>query len=156
MDRLGRRHRWLWSASGLAGLALALIALAAPPAWTRAAAPIWTEQPVSVSPSTVPAPNWVELAKAVKPAVVNVTGRRDTGRGMGSGFIINADGYVVTNNHVVEDAEKVQVRLSDGRDLAATVVGLDPKTDLALLKVDARASPSSRWAIPPRSRWASR
>ena len=141
MNRLGRPHRWRWPAAGLAALALALVALAAPPAWTRAAAPVWTEQPVAVSPSTVPAPNWVELAKAVKPAVVNVTGRRDTGRGMGSGFIINADGYVVTNNHVVEGAEKVQVRLSDGRDLAATVVGLDPKTDLALLKVDGRGLP---------------
>ncbi len=141
MNHLMRRYRWLWPASGLAGLALALIAVAAPPAWTRAAAPIWTEQPVAVSPSTIPAPNWVELAKAVKPAVVNVTGRRDTGRGMGSGFIIHADGYVVTNNHVVEGAEKVQVRLSDGRDLPATIVGLDPKTDLALLKVDGRGLP---------------
>ena len=141
MDRFVRGYRWLGPVSGLAGLALALMALIAPPAWTRAAAPIWTEQPVAVSASTVPAPNWVELAKAVKPAVVNVTGRRDVGRGMGSGFIINADGYVVTNNHVVEGAEKVQVRLSDGRDLAATVVGLDPKTDLALLKVEGRGLP---------------
>jgi serine protease Do len=139
--RLARHSHWLWPISGLASVALALVVFLAPDGWSRTPTPIWTDQPVSVRASTVPAPNWVELARAVKPAVVNVSGRRDVGRGMGSGFIINPDGYIVTNNHVVEGAEKVQVRLSDGRDLAATVVGRDPKTDLALLKVDARGLP---------------
>jgi serine protease Do len=145
MNRLIRRFRWVWPAAGLFGLfglALALVFLVVPPGWSPSAAPIWTEQTVPLSAATTTAPNWVELAKAVKPAVVNVTGRRDIGgRGVGSGFIINADGYVVTNNHVVEGAGTVQVKLSDGRELAAKVVGRDPKTDLALLKVEATGLP---------------
>jgi serine protease Do len=58
-------------------------------------------------------------------------------RSMGSGFIINPSGHIVTNNHVVEGASELRVKLSDGRELAATVVGRDPKTDLALLKIEA-------------------
>ena len=54
---------------------------------------------------------------------------------LGSGFIVDPDGYVVTNNHVVEEATKVQVNLSDGRSFDATIVGTDPKTDLALLRI---------------------
>lgn len=55
---------------------------------------------------------------------------------LGSGFILSADGYVVTNNHVVERAQEIKVILSDESELKATVVGRDPKTDVALLKVD--------------------
>jgi serine protease Do len=142
MNQLIRRHHWVWPAAGLVGLALALVFLIPPPGWSRSQTPIWTEQPVSVGVITTTAPNWVEIAKAVKPAVVNVSGRRDMGgRSVGSGFIINANGHVVTNNHVVEGAETVQVRLSDGRELTAKVVGRDPKTDLALLKVEATGLP---------------
>jgi serine protease Do len=57
--------------------------------------------------------------------------------GQGSGFIIDAGGYVVTNNHVVDNATKIVVTMHDGRKLDATLVGHDPKTDLALIKVDA-------------------
>ncbi|HUE46641.1 MAG TPA: Do family serine endopeptidase [Aestuariivirgaceae bacterium] len=57
-------------------------------------------------------------------------------RGQGSGFIISADGYAVTNNHVVANADQVTVRLQDGTEYEAKVVGTDPKTDLALLKID--------------------
>jgi serine protease Do len=55
----------------------------------------------------------------------------------GSGVVVRADGYIVTNNHVVDGATKLTVHLDDGRDLAATVVGTDPETDLAVVKVDA-------------------
>jgi serine protease Do len=55
----------------------------------------------------------------------------------GSGFIIDADGYIVTNNHVVEGGDKITVKLADGREFQAKVVGTDKDTDVALLKVDA-------------------
>jgi serine protease Do len=65
----------------------------------------------------------------------------------GSGFIITADGYVVTNNHVVKNAQDVQVGLDDGRSLSAKVVGVDEKTDLALLKINEQGPyPFTEWA----------
>ena len=62
--------------------------------------------------------------------------RPEGGMGQGSGFIISADGYAVTNNHVVQDANEVTVTLNDGTELKAEVIGTDPKTDLALIKID--------------------
>ncbi len=58
--------------------------------------------------------------------------------GMGSGFVVSEDGYVVTNNHVVDNAIKVVVRLSDRREFDAEVIGADARSDLAVLKIDAR------------------
>ncbi len=57
--------------------------------------------------------------------------------GAGSGFIIDADGYVVTNSHVVNEADRIKITLRDGRHYDAKLIGQDPKTDLALLKIDA-------------------
>lgn len=57
--------------------------------------------------------------------------------GQGSGFFISADGYIVTNNHVVDGAERIEVTLTDGSSMEAKIIGRDPKTDLALIKVDA-------------------
>jgi serine protease Do len=61
---------------------------------------------------------------------------RQFGQSLGSGFFVSADGYVVTNNHVVDKASEVTVTMDDGKELSAKVIGTDPKTDLALLKVD--------------------
>jgi len=63
-------------------------------------------------------------------------------RAAGSGFIIDGDGYIVTNNHVVESARKITVHLADKRELTAKLVGTDPDTDVALLKVEARNLPT--------------
>ncbi len=60
---------------------------------------------------------------------------------LGSGFIISADGYVLTNYHVIKDAEKVFVRLNDRRELEATVIGSDKRSDIALLKIQATSLP---------------
>ncbi len=57
--------------------------------------------------------------------------------GQGSGFIISSDGYIMTNNHVVADADKVTVQLLDGREYEAKIIGTDPPTDVALIKIDA-------------------
>ncbi|MCA3572897.1 MAG: Do family serine endopeptidase [Aestuariivirga sp.] len=62
--------------------------------------------------------------------------RPEGGMAQGSGFIITADGYAVTNNHVVKDAEEVSVTLQDGMEYKAKVIGTDPKTDLALIKIE--------------------
>ena len=62
---------------------------------------------------------------------------RDEARSSGSGVIVDRSGYILTNNHVIENAQDITVRLSDSRKLTATLVGRDPKTDLAVLKVDA-------------------
>jgi serine protease Do len=61
--------------------------------------------------------------------------------GQGSGFFITADGYAVTNNHVVQDAENVQVTTDDGKTYSAKVIGTDTRTDLALIKVDGKDFP---------------
>jgi serine protease Do len=65
-------------------------------------------------------------------------GGRNFSSGQGSGFFISADGYAVTNNHVVEKATSVQVKLDDGKTYDAKVIGTDPRSDLALIKVDGR------------------
>jgi serine protease Do len=71
----------------------------------------------------------------------NGDGGREIVTGQGSGFFITADGYAVTNNHVVQNAETVQVTTDDGKTYAAKVIGADPRTDLALIKVDAKDFP---------------
>jgi serine protease Do len=62
-------------------------------------------------------------------------------QGSGSGFVVSADGYILTNNHVVEGAEQVTVRLLDRREFKAKVVGTDPNTDVAVVKIDASNLP---------------
>jgi serine protease Do len=114
--------------------------------------------PEPLPPSPVPATfDVADLSEKVKPAVVNITttqkvnlpeghpfdfffgpdggGGRGERQGAGTGFIIDPQGYVVTNEHVVHDADEVVVRLWDDREIPADVVGRDPKLDLALLKI---------------------
>ena len=82
----------------------------------------------------------VSLFRRVSPAVVEVQVRESLGgfsnrNGTGSGFVIDTDGHIATNNHVVDDATNVNVRFADGRTVNAEVLGRDPANDLALLKV---------------------
>ncbi len=73
-------------------------------------------------------------------------------RGQGSGIIIRQDGYILTNGHVVEDADKIQVRLRDGRTFKARVRGLDPKSDVAVIKIDAQGLPAATLADSTKTR----
>jgi len=68
--------------------------------------------------------------------------RRQQGQASGSGVIISKDGYIVTNNHVVQDADEVEVIMTDKRSFKAKVIGTDPLTDLAVIKVDANNLPA--------------
>jgi len=71
--------------------------------------------------------------------------RRPNPQSMGSGFVISEDGYLLTNNHVIEGADEILVRFSDRRELEAELVGADPRSDLALLKVDAEGLQAVRF-----------
>ena len=73
-------------------------------------------------------------------------------RGVGSGFIVSSDGYVLTNAHVVDDANEVTVKLTDKREFKAKVVGVDKRTDVALLKVEAKGLPTVRIGDAEQSR----
>ncbi|MGQ0703387.1 MAG: trypsin-like peptidase domain-containing protein [Gemmatimonadales bacterium] len=80
------------------------------------------------------------IPRAFEPFFGPLPRQRDTiiQRGSGSGFIVSDDGYILTNNHVVDGAEKVTVRLLDRRQFQAKVIGTDPLTDVAVIKIDAR------------------
>ena len=64
-------------------------------------------------------------------------------KSLGSGFIINNDGYIITNNHVIEGADEIQVQLTDKRKFDAKIIGSDPKTDIAVIKISAKDLPSA-------------
>jgi putative serine protease PepD len=92
---------------------------------------------VPVSGSTSDNPDWQAVASAVKDSVVAITVTTSQGEAQGSGVIVDSEGHIVTNNHVVSGAQddKVQVTLTDGRIFTADVVGTDPTTDLAVVKL---------------------
>jgi putative serine protease PepD len=80
-------------------------------------------------------PDWEAVAAAVRPSVVAISIHTAQGEGAGSGVILDQEGHVLTNNHVVAGADTVQVMLSDGRLYEAAVIGTDPTTDLAVLEI---------------------
>ncbi|MFY7851451.1 MAG: S1C family serine protease, partial [Brevundimonas sp.] len=67
--------------------------------------------------------------------------RESRQEGLGSGVIVSPDGYILTNNHVIEGADELKVTLADDRDFPARIVGTDPKTDVAVLKIEAEGLP---------------
>src|SRR5205823_4102437 len=75
----------------------------------------------------------------------NLRRRPQVQQGSGSGFIVSPDGYILTNNHVVAGADKVTVKLYDKREFTAKVVGTDPNTDVAVIKIDARNLPAVQY-----------
>jgi Do/DeqQ family serine protease len=79
-------------------------------------------------------------------------GGGDVVRGTGSGVVVRADGVIVTNNHVVRDADRIEVHLRDGRVMSAQVLGTDPSTDLAVIKIEGQNLPTARWGDSEASR----
>jgi serine protease Do len=152
----------------------ALVGLAPHVGLTKSSkAPLWSEQAPMAQTPLAPAPDWVQIGRRVKPAVVNVSVKQTEAagpemaapfgenspldryfkdffgsrprryhRGVGSGFIINPEGYIVTSHHVVDGASQIRVKLSDGREFQARLVGRDSKTDVALLKIEAQGLPA--------------
>jgi serine protease Do len=126
---------------------LVSLALVAAPARAERGAPLWTNAPRGHGAKG--ASSLAAMADRARPAVVHVRGTIDdeaagetpsgeAGRtSIGTGFLIQRSGYVVTNEHVVRNVVDLRVRLYDGRELLACVVGADMATDIALLKVDA-------------------
>jgi serine protease Do len=177
-------HRPVQSAGTLAGIALlgaTLIGSYVSLTPTHASSPAASheERPAAIV-SPLPATGFTEVAKAVTPAVVNITtsaaeqvsdsphprGRADEffgspfgprrfgppmeprerrGGGQGSGVIVTSDGYILTNNHVVDGAKTVTVTLPDKREFKGKIVGNDPKTDIAVVKIDGSNLPTVAW-----------
>lgn len=72
--------------------------------------------------------------------------RQPPQEGLGSGVVVSADGYILTNNHVVQGADVIKISFNDGKELTAKVVGTDPKSDIAVVKVDAKDLPAITFA----------
>lgn len=95
---------------------------------------------------------YIRVAESVGPSVVNVSTRSRIQfffqaipqEGAASGVIISKDGYILTNNHVVEGAQQIRVTLADGRSFDAKVVGRDPYTDIAVIKIEANDLPAAK------------
>ena len=134
-------------------------------AGTKASERLWdeAENPVPIKPIGVPT-SFADLAEQVSPAVVNIQvtvsqtsrftippqfrefhgfpfeipdhGFGGPSRGEGSGFVISSSGYIVTNGHVIDGASEIEVQFLDGKKLQARIIGLDEKTDIALIKVE--------------------
>jgi serine protease Do len=138
--------------------AVAVFALLASVSVAPAQSPerLWQEKADAAPPADIARLNDFlhNLAERLKPFLVQVRvnravegpaegegGTPEGRRASGSGFLIRQDGYLVTNAHVVSDAERIQVKLSDGRRFEGRLVGLDERVDLALVKIEAKGLP---------------
>ena len=120
--------------------------------------------PIDAAKSAV-VTSYADVLDSIRPAVVSVysskivrqqvpeflrqygvRGGEQKMRGLGSGVIISSDGFIITNNHVVEEADELKVLLTDDREFIAKVIGTDPKTDVAVIKIEAENLPAATLA----------
>ncbi len=138
----------------------------------KAASAGQTDRIVYQAPTSTPASgtgttaaNLVGVINAVNPSVVAVTteqmvtsnfwgGQQVVSSGAGSGVDFTADGYIITNNHVIEGAQQIKVKLSDDTEYTAKLIGTDSQSDIAVLKIDATGLTPRCSAIPTVCRWA--
>ncbi len=118
---------------------IALVLLLATAAGCQPATITITGTPPATDGSSLVPPSFVDVVEKVRPSVVVI----ETETSEGSGWIIDSDGIVVTNNHVVEDAESIFVTLDDGRTFPADSVSADPLTDIAIVRINARNLPAA-------------
>jgi serine protease Do len=185
-----RIRRSLWTALAVAALGIVLIWGGQALTSSHASSSGTPATPIATTMTAPPSNGFAEVAKAVTPAVVNITTvtvekvsdgrsmpdelrermeeffggprgpfgprgfrgpqgpiepRGHRGSGQGSGVIVSTDGYVLTNNHVIDGAREVTVTLPDKREFKGKIVGTDPKTDLAVVKIDGQDLPTVVW-----------
>jgi serine protease DegQ len=164
------RKTWLiFSQAVTVSLAVFFVLSTLKPHWLGRAAPnVATVQSGGALVREGAASSYSAAAKRAWPAVVSITASKSPARpsqagqdpwfeyffggrapraeqaqvGLGSGVVVSSDGFLVTNNHVVEGADDIRVRLSDGREAKAQVVGTDPESDLAVLRIDLQPLPA--------------
>ena len=120
-------------------VSFALVLILAMAAGCQPATITVTSTPPSTNGSGLVPPSFVDVAEKVRPSVVVI----ETETSEGSGWIIDSDGIIVTNYHVVEDAESVFVTLDDGRTFPADSVSADPLTDIAIIRINAQNLPAA-------------
>ena len=162
-----KKYWLLFSQSVTVMLAMVFIVATLKPLWLtsgpRSAAIATPQSASTASQAPRPAGSLSEAARVASPAVVSINTRQKKQRhrrgdpwfrffngpgdeseqdGLGSGVIVSPDGYILTNHHVIEEADDIEVVLLDGRTAAAKVIGVDPDTDLALLHIQLENLPS--------------
>ena len=162
----------LLAAAAVLGGGVALGGAAAVGALDTGSSTTVVEQTSSAAPATVPAASGPgltvnEIYKRMGPGVVQITTTigastssdgqfQQSSQALGSGFVLDKEGHIVTNFHVIDGATSIEVRFSNDDTLKATLVGSDPSTDVALLKVDASPdaldAPLARRLDPGRGR----
>jgi len=148
--------------SSLLGLSLGLLAADKKPVSPPLKKPTLKVDSTPVNDTKSPVvTSYADVLEAIRPAVISVyssktvreqvpdilrqmgaKGREQKLRGLGSGVIISPDGYIITNNHVVEEADELKVLLNDEREFTAKLIGTDPKTDVAVIKIEAENLPT--------------
>ena len=141
-----RRSHFLAGLLGALVVALPILGLAIGGAFSSSSTSTTDPAAAASSPSAAAAPAAVAPARSatdvsalyerVSPGVVSVEVTTAGGGGTGSGFVLDRDGYILTNDHVVDGAQTVRVRFGEGSPITARVVGVDQSTDLALIKID--------------------